>query len=221
LLTGNVGRRGAGSLRIAGQSNATSELMMGFNSRRLVFNLDPAQAEHRAALAQVLDLPEENIPTTQGTPVARMADDDRLYCFLFIGTQMTKNMPRVGYWSRRLGRSFNIVIDSFLVEGVREHADVLLPSLTYTERTGVIQRGDRTLQLHQQLTEPPELAWSDSKILIHLALKIAERLRDPDTADLNELDPDVVYRSFAQYSRQQTRRRRVAGHSHAVGLGFG
>jgi anaerobic selenocysteine-containing dehydrogenase len=120
LLTGNVGRRGAGSLRIAGQSNATSELMMGFNGRRLVFNLDPAQAEHRAALAQVLDLPEENIPTTPGTPVARMADDDRLYCFLFIGTQMTKNMPRVGYWSRRLGRSFNIVIDSFLGEGVLE-----------------------------------------------------------------------------------------------------
>jgi anaerobic selenocysteine-containing dehydrogenase/Fe-S cluster biogenesis protein NfuA len=199
LLTGNVGRRGAGSLRIAGQSNATSELMMGFNSRRLVFNLDPAQAEHRAALAKVLELPEENIPATQGAPVARMADDDRLYCFLFIGTQMTKNMPRVGYWSRRLGRSFNIVIDSFLGEGVLEHADVLLPSLTYTERTGVIQRGDRTLQLQQPLTEPPELAWSDSNILVHLALKIAERLRDPDTAALNGLDPDVVHRSFARY----------------------
>ncbi|MEZ5590609.1 MAG: molybdopterin dinucleotide binding domain-containing protein [Gammaproteobacteria bacterium] len=199
LLTGNVGRPGAGSLRIAGQSNATSELMMGFNSRRLVFNLEPGQAAHRAALAKVLDLPEANIPSSSGTSVAHMADDDRLYCFLFIGTQMTKNMPRVGYWSRRLGRSFNIVIDSFLGEGVLEHADVLLPSLTYTERTGVIQRGDRTLQLQQQVTEPPDLAWSDSKILAHLALKIAERLRDPDTAALNELDPDVVHRTFARY----------------------
>ena len=199
LLTGNVGRPGAGSLRIAGQSNATSELMMGFNARRLVFNLDPRQAEHRAALAQVLDLPEANIPSGHGTSVARMADDDRLYCFLFIGTQMTKNMPRVGYWSRRLGRAFNIVIDSFLGEGVLEHADVLLPSLTYTERTGVIQRGDRTLQLQQRVTEPPTLAWSDSKILARLALKIAERLRDPDTAALNELDPEVVHRTFARY----------------------
>lgn len=199
LLTGNVGRRGAGSLRIAGQSNATSELMMGFNGRRLVFNLDPAEPKHRADLAEVLDLPEANIPVELGTPVSRMADNDHLYCFVFIGTQMTKNMPRVGYWSRRLGRSFNIVIDSFLGEGVLEHADVLLPSMTYTERTGVIQRGDRTLQLQQQLTKPPEKAWSDSKILIHLALKIAERLRDPDTADLNDLDPEVVHRTFARY----------------------
>ena len=199
LLTGNVGRRGAGSLRIAGQSNATSELMMGFNSRRLLFNLDPGQAGHRAALAEVLDLPEANIPAHQGTPVAHMAEDDRLYCFIFIGTQMTKNMPRVGYWSRRLGRAFNIVIDSFLGEGVLEHADVLLPSYTYTERTGVIQRGDRTLQLQQQISQPPPLAWSDSKILARLALKIAERLRDPDTAELNELDPDVVHRTFARY----------------------
>jgi anaerobic selenocysteine-containing dehydrogenase len=199
LLTGNVGRPGAGSLRIAGQSNATSELMMGFNGRRLVFNHDPDKPEDRAALARVLNLPEENIPRTKGTPVAHMAEDDRIYCFVFLGTQMTKNMPRLGYWSRRLGRSFNIVIDSFLGEGVLEHADVILPSLTYVERTGVIQRGDRTLQLQQPLTKPPELAWSDTKILVRLALKIAERLRDPDTAALNELDPEVVHRTFSRY----------------------
>lgn len=199
LLTGNVGRPGAGSLRIAGQSNAPSELMMGFNGRRLVFNLDPQNSEHRTALARVLDLPEDNIPTHRGTPVARMAEDDRLYCFLFVGTQMTQNMPRLGYWTRRLGRSFNVVIDSFLGEGVLEHADVLLPATTYTERMGVIQRGDRTLQLQQPLTEPPDLAWSDTQILARLALKIAERLRDPDTAALNDLDPDVVHRTFARY----------------------
>jgi len=30
---------------------------------------------------------------------------------------MTKNMPRIGHWSRRMGRAFNIVIDSFLADG--------------------------------------------------------------------------------------------------------
>ncbi len=199
LLTGAVGRRGAGSMRVAGQSNATSELMMGFNGRKLVFNHDPDNPAHRAALARALDLPEENIPPHKGTPVARMAEDDRIYCFLFVGTQMTKNMPRVGHWARRMGRSFNIVIDSFLADGVLEHADVLLPSLTYVERTGTIQRGDRTLQLQQRLTPPPPNAWADEQILARLALKIAERLRDPDTAELNGLDPDVVHRTFARY----------------------
>lgn len=199
LLTGNVGRPGAGSMRIAGQSNATSELMLGFNSRRLLFNHDPARPEHRAALARVLNIPEDNIPESRGTPVAQMADDDQIYCFLFVGTQMTKNMPRLGHWTRRLGRSFNIVIDSFLGAGVLEHADVLLPSLTYVERTGVIQRGDRTLQLQQPLSPSPEHAWSDTQILVRLALKIAERLRDPDTAALNGLDPEVVHRTFARY----------------------
>lgn len=199
LLTGNVGRRGAGSMRIAGQSNATSELMMGFNGRKLVFNHDPDNPEHREALSKVLDLPESNIPTHQGTPVAQMAADDHIYCFIFVGTQMTKNMPRVGHWTRRMGRAFNIVIDPFLADGVLEHADVLLPSLTYTEKTGVIQRGDRTMQLQQQLSPPPEKAWADEQILARLALKIAERLRNPDTAALNDLDADVVHRTFARY----------------------
>ena len=199
LLTGNVGRPGAGSMRIAGQSNATSELMMGFNGRKLVFNHDPDDPAQRRALAEALDLPEENIPPHKGTPVAQMAADDRIYCFIFVGTQMTKNMPRVGHWARRMGRAFNIVIDSFLADGVLEHADVLLPSMTYTERTGVIQRGDRTMQLQQGLSEPPEQAWQDEQILARLAVKIAERLRNPDTAALNALDPDVVHRTFARY----------------------
>lgn len=199
LLTGNVGRRGAGSLRIAGQSNATSELTLGFNSRRLVFNLRPEDPEHRAALARVLDIPEHNIPRGRGCAVADMADDDRLYCFLFVGTQMTRNMPRLGHWMRRLGRAFNVVIDCFLGDGVLEWADVILPSFSYTERCGVIQRGDRTLQLQQRLTEPPPLAWSDEQILARLALAIARRLRDPDTAALNDLDPEVVERTFGRY----------------------
>ena len=199
LLTGNVGRRGAGSLRIAGQSNATSELMMGFNARRAIFNLDPTDPAHRRQIAAVLELPEDNIPTRRGTSVARMADDDGLYCFLFVGTQMTRNMPRLGHWMRRLGRAFNVVIDPFLVPGALDYADVLLPALTYTERKGVIQRGDRSLQLQQPLTTPPPLAWSDEKILVHLALAIARRLRDPDTAALNGLDPDVVERAFGRY----------------------
>ena len=108
-----------------------------------------------------------------------MADDDHIYCFLFIGTQMTRNMPRLGHWQRRLGRAFNVVIDPFLGEGVLEHADVILPALTYTERTGIIQRGDRTLQLQQPISTPPPLAWSDEQILVQLALSIARRLRAP------------------------------------------
>ncbi|MDF1720292.1 MAG: molybdopterin-dependent oxidoreductase [Minwuia sp.] len=196
LLTGNVGRKGAGSMRIAGQSNATSELMMGFNGRKLVFNHDPAEETHRQALSDILGIPVENIPDHKGTPVSQMSEDDRICCFIFVGTQMTKNMPRVGHWTRRMGRSFNIVIDSFLGEGVLEHADVLLPSMTYVERTGVIQRGDRTLQLQQQLSVPPENAWADAEILARLAVKIAERLRNRD-----KIMPDRVFDHLVQVSR--------------------
>jgi anaerobic selenocysteine-containing dehydrogenase len=57
LLTGNVGRQGAGSLRIAGQSNAPSELMLAFNARRLVFNLDTKNPGHRRELAEIFEIP--------------------------------------------------------------------------------------------------------------------------------------------------------------------
>ncbi|MCA9554210.1 MAG: molybdopterin-dependent oxidoreductase, partial [Myxococcales bacterium] len=223
LLTGNVGRPGAGSIRIAGQSNAPSELMLGFNGRRMIFNLNPNDPEQRARVAAALGLPEHNIPTTLGTPVARMSEDDKLYCFLFIGTQMTRNMPRLGHWMRRLGRAFNVVIDPFLAPGALEWADVLLPAMTYTERTGVIQRGDRSLQLQQGLTTPPPAAWSDEQILVRLALAIAKRLRDPDTAALNDLDPDVIERVFGRYADEEGHvdTARIFGHMVAVSRELG
>ena len=199
ILTGNVGREGAGSLRIAGQSNATSELMLGFNSRRLLFNLDVTNPEHRRELANALEIPEHNIADRYGTPVSQMAEDHLLYCFIFVGTQFARNMPRLGQWLKQLGRSFNIVIDSFFADGVLDYADVVLPALSYTERTGVIQRGDRTLQLQQPVTTPPEMAWADEQILARLALAIAKRLQDPDTAALNNLDPQVITRAFGRY----------------------
>ncbi|WP_422381154.1 molybdopterin-dependent oxidoreductase [Marinicellulosiphila megalodicopiae] len=202
LLTGNVGREGAGSVRIAGQSNAPSELMLGFNSKKLVFNLNPLNDEHRQKLADELNIPLENIPNRLGTAVNQMANDDLLYCFIFIGTQFTKNMPRLGHWLRRLGRSFNIVIDCFMAQGVEEYADVVFPSLTYSERTGTIQRGDRTLQLQQNLTQAPENAWHDEQILARLALKIAQRLQNEDTAKLNKLDAKIVHDTFAKYLDQ-------------------
>ncbi len=203
LLTGNVGRRGAGSLRIAGQSNATSELTLGFNARRLMFNLDVTNPEHRRQLAEALEIPVHNIADHGGTPVSQMSDDALLYCFIFIGTQFTRNMPRLGQWLKQLGRSFNIVIDSFLADGVLDYADVILPALSYTERQGVIQRGDRTLQLQQPVTAAPDMAWADEQILARLAQAIARRLEDPDTAALNNLDPAVINRAFGRYLDDQ------------------
>ncbi|MGB7414053.1 MAG: molybdopterin-dependent oxidoreductase, partial [Thermosynechococcaceae cyanobacterium] len=203
LLTGNVGRRGAGSLRIAGQSNATSELMLGFNARRLAFNLDVTNPDHRQQMAAALEVPEHNIADHAGTPVSQMSDDHLLYCFIFVGTQFTRNMPRLGQWLRQLGRSFNIVIDSFLADGVLDSADVILPALTYTERKGVIQRGDRTLQLQQPVSAAPEMAWSDEQVLAKLALAIASRLQDADTAALNDLDPAVINHAFGRYLNDQ------------------
>ena len=77
---------------------------------------------------------------------------------------------------------------------------MLLPSLTYVERTGVIQRGDRTLQLQQRLSQPPpkwrgptSRSWCASRS------SIAERLRDPDTADAQRAGSRVVHRTFARY----------------------
>ncbi len=202
LLTGNVGRRDAGYLRITGQSNASSTLSLGFNSRKLIFNLDPLNDSHRELVSDVLELPLSNIPSRIGTPVSRMADNDHLYCFLFIGTNFSKNMPGLGKWLTRISRSFNIVVDSFISEDTLGFVDVLLPALTFTERYGVIQRGDRTLQLQQPLTEAPEMAWPDEQILARLALSISKRLEDVDTAALNKIDPEVVSKTFAHYLNQ-------------------
>ncbi|WP_428266267.1 molybdopterin oxidoreductase family protein [Haliangium sp.] len=176
LLTGNIGQPGRGHVRLAGQSNASSELAMGYSGRLLPFRMRIANPDHRATMARLWDLPPWKLNPRPGLPVASFATSERLRTMFIFGTNPARNFPNLARWRDKLMDLFVVYVDPYYNPEILEYADIILPCRTKHETSGVFLNGERRLQWLQKVEEPPFEAWSDVRIVCSVAQRIAERL---------------------------------------------
>ncbi|MEV8597885.1 molybdopterin-dependent oxidoreductase [Streptomyces sp. NPDC052012] len=195
LLTGQLGAPGRGHVRLAGQSNASAELAMGYSGRLLPFRMRLSDPEHRARAAELWKLPAWRINPAQGLPVASFATSERLRTLFVFGTNPARNFPNLAQWRERMMDLCVIYVDSYYNPEMLEYADIVLPCRTKHETSGVFLNGERRLQYMEAIEEPPFEAWSDVRIVCAVARRIAERLagaEPPDVAGLSEDDVDAL-----------------------------
>jgi anaerobic selenocysteine-containing dehydrogenase len=178
LLTGAIGEPGRGHVRLAGQSNASSELAMGYSGRLLPFRMRITEPEHRATMAKIWGLPEWQINPAPGLPVASFATSERLRTLIVFGTNPARNFPNLNRWREKMMDLCVVYADSYYNPEILEYADIILPCRTKHETSGIFLNGERRLQYMTGVEEPPFEAWSDVRIVCAVARRIAERL-DP------------------------------------------
>lgn len=217
LLTGNIGAPGRGHVRLAGQSNASGELALGYSGRLLPFRMRVTDPAHRARMAALWGLPPWRISPRQGLPVASFATSPQLRTMFVFGTNPARNFPNLARWRERMMDLCVVYVDAYYNPEILEYVDVVLPCRTKHEMDGVFLNGERRLQGLRRVGEPPFEAWSDVRIVCSVALRIAERLRErpaplpgppvpddaPDekadelaAADNLDLAPDELERDF-------------------------
>jgi anaerobic selenocysteine-containing dehydrogenase len=176
LLTGAVGEPGRGHVRLAGQSNASSELAMGYSGRLLPFRMRLAEPEHRATMAKIWGLPEWRINPAPGLPVASFATSERLRTLVVFGTNPARNFPNLNRWREKMMDLCVVYADSYYNPEILDYADIILPCRTKHETSGIFLNGERRLQYMEEVEEPPFEAWSDVRIVCAIARRIAGRL---------------------------------------------
>lgn len=190
LLTANLGEPGRGHVRLAGQSNASSELAMGFNCKLLPFRLKVERRRDRVRMSHLWDTQPWSIHPERGVNVTDYPRADHLRFFFMQGTDFVRNFPDLDAWHDKLRRSFVVACDPFEVPGVREFADVLLPVRTHAESDGTYLNGERRFQPLRAVSAPPAgvEARSDVTLLVELSAAIADRLvpMDQQLTDVNE-----------------------------------
>jgi anaerobic selenocysteine-containing dehydrogenase len=178
LLTGNIGKPGRSHVRLAGQSNASAELAMGYSGRLLPFRMRIADPDHRATMARLWGLPPWKINPKPGLPVASFATSERLRTMFIFGTNPARNFPNLARWREKLMDLCVIYVDPYYNPEILEYADIILPCRTKHETSGVFLSGERRLQWLQKVEEPPFEAWSDVRIVCSVAQRIAERVAE-------------------------------------------
>jgi len=168
LLTGNVGKPGAGINPLRGQNNVQGASHMGCDPALLPGSI--VLDDGRAAFEEGWGVP---LPVRKGLNALQMLDaatDGRMKALWVIGWDVLLTNPNLTATSRAL-RSLDLVIvqDMFLTETAREYGSVFLPACSSFEKDGTFMNAERRIQRVRAALRPAASSKPDWQILCEVA----------------------------------------------------
>jgi len=167
LLSGNIGRPGTGPNSVTGQCNAMGSRLFS-NTSNMIGGHDFADPAHRARVAEVLEIPEANIPTHAGRTYDQILDGVRsgeVRALWVIGTNPSHSwIDQQEFHALREKLDFLVVQDMYYSTETALAADLLLPAAGWGEKEGTFINSERRVGLIKKVRRAPGLALADFSI---------------------------------------------------------
>ena len=168
LLTGNMGKPGAGINPLRGQNNVQGSAHMGCEPDNLTGYV--SIAENKELFENVWEAP---VPTVKGLNLMQMMDSanaGNLKALWAIGYDVLLTNANAAT-TRRALRALDLLIvqDLFLNETAKECASVFFPAASSFEKEGTFMNGERRVQRVRKIFPPPGQAKPDWEIICALA----------------------------------------------------
>jgi ferredoxin-nitrate reductase len=167
LMTGNIGRPGTGANSITGQCNAMGSRLFG-NATSLLGGYDFGDAEQRAHVSRVLDLPAPRIPDRTGyayDQIMEAIDRREIRGLWVIATNPAHSWINQSHAREVLRKlDFLVVQDMYPTTETAQLADLVLPAAGWGEKEGILINSERRLGLVKKVARAPGQALSDFAI---------------------------------------------------------
>ena len=189
LITGNIGKAGAGLHPLRGQNN-----VQGASDAGLIPMVYPdyQSVEDEAVRAKFERAWGRSLSPNGGLTVVEImkaALDGQVRGMYIMGENPFLSDPNVNKVRQALSAlDFLVVQDIFLTE-TAEFADVILPASAYLEKLGTYTNTDRRVQIGRPVLESPGEARPDWEIICELSTRMGYPLDYPS--------PEEVFREFA------------------------
>lgn len=189
LITGNIGKAGAGLHPLRGQNN-----VQGASDAGLIPMVYPdyQSVEDEAVRAKFERAWDRSLSPNGGLTVVEImkaALDGQVRGMYIMGENPFLSDPNVNKVRQALSAlDFLVVQDIFLTE-TAEFADVILPASAYLEKLGTYTNTDRRVQIGRPVLESPGEARPDWEIICELSTRMGYPLDYPS--------PEEVFREFA------------------------
>ncbi len=176
LMTGQIGKPGAGPFSLTGQPNAMggreagglAHLLPGY---RLVKN-----PQHRAEVEEIWGLKRGQISPNPGLTAWDMItglEDGTVGLLWIAATNPAVSMPDLERTKAALMRSpFTIYQDAYYPTETATYAHVLLPAAQWSEKTGVMTNSERRVTLCPAFRRPPGQAKADWEIFAEVGRRL-------------------------------------------------
>ena len=199
LMTGQIGKPGAGPFSLTGQPNAMggreagglAHLLPGY---RLVKN-----PQHRAEVEQLWGLKPGQISPHPGLTAWDMItglETGDVGVLWIAATNPAVSMPDLERTKKALLRSpFTIYQDAYYPTETAAYAHVLLPAAQWGEKTGIMTNSERRVTLCQAFRQPPREAKPDWEIFAEVGRRLgfADKFAFTNSAQ--------VYAEFVQLTK--------------------
>ncbi len=174
LATGKIGKPGCGGGPLTGQGNGQGGREHGQKADQLPGYRKIDNPEHRAYIASVWGVPEEEIPGA-GKSAYELLDavaQKQIRGLVVIGSNPAVSAPNTKHVNQGLeGLEFMAVADFFFSE-TAQRADVVFPVTQWAEEDGTVTNLEGRVILRRRASDPPGEARSDTFILLELAKRL-------------------------------------------------
>ncbi len=173
LLTGNIGKIGAGPFSLTGQPNAMGGRETGLLAHQLPGYRFVDTPQHRQEIEQLWQLPDDSIshrPGLTAVEMFRALESGKLRAIWIAATNPAASLPDLHQVRRALGRAELVIVqDVYHPTETTRFADVLLPAANWLEKEGTTTNSERMVSFSERLLDPPGVARADWEIVAGVA----------------------------------------------------
>ena len=180
LLTGAIGKPGAGPLLMAGQPSAMCNREAGAGGSYPAYRNPHNEAQMRD-LCERWNIDFETFhpePPKDILSMMEVAERGEIEFLWVIGTNPLVSLPDQNRTEHILKRLFLVVEDPFIDAETVDLADIYFPAAMWGEKTGCVTNAERSVNLLLKAVEPPGQARSDFEIFVEVANKLGFKDRD-------------------------------------------
>lgn len=176
LLTGQIGKPGAGPFSLTGQPNAMGGREAGGLSHLLPGYRFVTNPQHRAEVEQAWGLPPGQISPHLGRTVwdmIRGLEAGEVGLFWVAATNPAVSLPDLVRVKAALRRSpFTVYQEAYFPTETAEFAHLLLPATQWSEKTGTMTNSERVVTLARSFQPPQGEARADWEIFCEVGRRL-------------------------------------------------
>ncbi|MGB5941868.1 MAG: molybdopterin-dependent oxidoreductase [Leeuwenhoekiella sp.] len=177
LITGQVGKPGAGPFSLTGQPNAMGGREVGGMANLLAVHKDLMNPEHRREVAQFWGVNE--ISAQRGhtaTEMIQALEKGDLKAIWIICTNPAVSLPEARRVEKALKKARFVVVQEISEKSnTLEFADLVLPAAGWLEKEGTMTNSERRITYLPKVVDPPGEARPDVDILCDFAQRMGYR----------------------------------------------
>ena len=192
MITGNIGKKGAGVNPLRGQNNVQGAADMGAQPHQGAGYYDVTNSEVNQKYNQFYGV---DVPSHIGLKIPEMFDaaiSGDLKALWIIGEDVVQTDPNTQKVIKALSNLDMLVVSELFMTETAKLATVLLPASSFLEKEGTFTNGERRIQRVQQVVEPIEGTKPDGQIVIDVMNRMGYQQDDYSADGVLQEISDIV-----------------------------